>query len=97
MAIVAEIGGARKGELLSWFSSLTIVGTLLGAPVAGYLLRAAGPGQHLGRGDFLSVFLLSGLSGTMALIMGLGLFITKQTRRPQLSETSISSPASKRC
>ena len=72
MAIVADVAGARKGEMLSWFSSLTIVGTLLGAPVGGYLLRAAGPGQHLGRGDFLTVFLLSGLSGVMALILGLG-------------------------
>jgi len=72
MAIVAEVGGARKGEMLSWFSSLTIVGTLLGAPVAGYLLRAGGPGQHLARWDFLTVFLLSGLSGAMALILGLG-------------------------
>ncbi len=72
MAIVADTAGSRKGEMLSWFSSLTIVGTLLGAPVGGYLLRAGGPAQHLLRGDFLQVFLLSGLSGTMALILGLG-------------------------
>ncbi len=72
MAIVAEVAGSRKGEFLSWFSSLTIVGTLLGAPVGGYLLRTAGPGQHLAQWDFLTVFLLSGLSGTMALILGLG-------------------------
>jgi DHA1 family multidrug resistance protein-like MFS transporter len=71
MAIVADTAGSRKGEMLSWFSSLTIVGTLLGAPVGGYLLRAAGPGEHLLRGDFLQVFLLSGLSGTLALILGL--------------------------
>jgi len=72
MAIVAEVAGSRKGEFLSWFSSLTIVGTLLGAPVGGYLLRTAGPGQHLAQWDFLTVFLLSALSGTMALILGLG-------------------------
>jgi MFS transporter, DHA1 family, multidrug resistance protein len=72
MAIVAEVAGSRKGEMLSWFSSLTIVGTLLGAPVGGYLLRAAAPGQELVLWDFLKVFLLSGLTGSMALILGLG-------------------------
>ncbi|MCX5893723.1 MAG: MFS transporter, partial [Deltaproteobacteria bacterium] len=71
MAIVAEVAGYRKGEFLSWFSSLTIVGTLLGAPIGGYLLRADGPGQHLARGGFLAVFLLRGLSGVMALLLGL--------------------------
>ncbi len=71
MAIVAEVAGYRKGEFLSWFSSLTIVGTLLGAPMGGYLLRAAGSGQELVRWDFLAVFLLSGLSGVMALLLGL--------------------------
>ncbi len=72
MAIVADTAGSRKGELLSWFSSLTIVGTLLGAPVGGFLLKAAAPGQELVLWDFLKVFLLSGLTGTMALILGLG-------------------------
>jgi MFS family permease len=73
MAIVADTAGARKGEMLSWFSSLTIVGTLLGAPVGGFLLGTGGPGQHLARWDFLTVFWLSGLSGAMALILGLRL------------------------
>ncbi len=72
MAIVAEIAGSRKGEMLSWFSSLTIIGTLLGAPVGGYLLQAAGPGSTPALGDFFKVFLVSGLTGTMALILGLG-------------------------
>jgi MFS family permease len=72
MAIVAEVAGNRKGELLSWFSSLTIAGTLLGAPVGGYLLTTAGPEVQLTLWDFLKVFLVSGLTGTMALILGLG-------------------------
>jgi len=72
MAIVAEVAGSRKGEMLSWFSSLTIIGTLLGAPIGGYLLHAAGPGTSPALWDFLKVFLVSGLTGTMALILGLG-------------------------
>ncbi len=74
MAIVADQAGSRKGEFLSWFSSLTIVGTLLGAPVGGYLLKPSGPLHHAALGDFLRVFLLSGLSGIIALVLGLGFF-----------------------
>ncbi len=32
MAVVADVAGERKGELLSWFFSVTIIGNLLGAP-----------------------------------------------------------------
>ncbi len=88
MAIVAEVAGSRRGELLSWFSSLTIVGTLLGAPVGGYLLRTAGPEQHLAQWNFLTVFLLSGFSGSIALLLGLG-FTRRETgteRPPSLQE-----------
>lgn len=35
MAVVADVAGERKGELLSWFSSITIIGNLLGAPLGG--------------------------------------------------------------
>jgi MFS family permease len=38
MAVVADIAGTSKGEWLSWFSSVTIIGTLLGAPLGGFLL-----------------------------------------------------------
>ena len=32
MAVIADIAGTKKGEMLSWFSSVTIIGNLLGAP-----------------------------------------------------------------
>ena len=38
MATVADVAEERKAELLSWFSSLTIIGTLCGAPAGGFLL-----------------------------------------------------------
>ncbi len=72
MAVVADVAGTRKGELLSWFSSVTIIGNLLGAPIGGYILRvspgAAGPAM----GDFHLAYLASGLAGVMALVLALG-------------------------
>lgn len=38
MAVVADVAGNRKGEMLGWFSSVAIIGTLLGAPVGGFIL-----------------------------------------------------------
>ncbi len=71
MAVVADLAGARKGEWLSWFSSVTILGTLAGAPVGGLVLThlAAASGPALA--DFRLVFLLSGLAGAGALLLGL--------------------------
>ncbi|MDI6854502.1 MAG: MFS transporter [Deltaproteobacteria bacterium] len=50
MAVVVSLAGQRRGEMLSWFSSLTTIGTLLGAPLGGFLLtHLAREGQyHLG-------------------------------------------------
>jgi len=45
MATVVSIAGEKKAEMLSWFSSITIVGNLIGAPLGGLLLtRLAGKG-----------------------------------------------------
>jgi len=82
MAVVADLAGDRKGEWLSWFSSVTIVGTLLGAPVGGFLLHylpgAAGPGLS----DFRLVFLMSGMAGAAALFLGLAALRGAETAAP---------------
>jgi MFS family permease len=82
MAVVADIAGAKKGEWLSWFSSVTILGTLAGAPVGGFLLTyvtgANGPALY----DFRLVFLLSGVAGAAALILGLIALRGKETVTP---------------
>ena len=44
MAVVAEVAGTRKGEMLSWFSSVAILGTLAGAPIGGFILSVLGDG-----------------------------------------------------
>jgi DHA1 family multidrug resistance protein-like MFS transporter len=46
MAVIVGLAGDRRGEMLSWFSSVTIIGNLLGAPLGGFLLtRLSGAGQ----------------------------------------------------
>ncbi len=71
MAVVADVAGNRKGELLSWFSSVCIAGTLLGAPIGGYVLFLLGGKGAAGLGEFRMVFLLSGITGVAALALGL--------------------------
>jgi len=47
MAVVIDMAGERRGEMLSTFSSVTIVGNLIGAPLGGFLLtRLAGGGTQ---------------------------------------------------
>ena len=45
MAVIVSLASSRRGEMLSWFSSVTIIGSLLGAPLGGFLLsRLSGAG-----------------------------------------------------
>jgi len=73
MAVVAEMAGERRGEMLSWFSSVMIVGTLLGAPIGGFMLHHAPGAAAPGLWDFRLVFLVSGAAGMAALLLGLWL------------------------
>lgn len=82
MAVVTDIAGARKGEWLSWFSSVTILGTLAGAPVGGFLLTYVTGHHGPGLSDFRLVFLLSGFSGAAALLLGLIALKGKETVTP---------------
>lgn len=70
MAVVADVAGARKGEMLSWFSSVGIIGTLLGAPIGGFILDAGQTGGPV-LWQFRLVFAVSALAGVAALILGL--------------------------
>jgi MFS family permease len=82
MAVVADIAGARKGEWLSWFSSVTIIGTLLGAPVGGFLLYYVPGSNGPVLNDFRLVFLLSGLAGAAALLLGFIALRGQETMAP---------------
>ncbi|MCM0754028.1 MFS transporter [Desulfovibrio aminophilus] len=71
MAVVADLAGSRKGEMLSWFSSVTIIGTLLGAPIGGLILHTLVPGtEGPGLWAFRTVYLVSGVLGAASLILG---------------------------
>jgi MFS transporter, DHA1 family, multidrug resistance protein len=73
MAVVADVAGSRKGEMLSWFSSVTIIGNLLGAPLGGLLLFTLSRSGSPSLENFQMVFLLSGAAGLVSLLLGLKL------------------------
>jgi len=70
MAVIADIAGNKKGEMLSWFSSVTIIGNLLGAPIGGFVLYSLSRASTLDLGDFHKVYLLSGFAGLLSLFCG---------------------------
>lgn len=73
MAVVADVAGTRKGELLSWFSSVTIIGNLLGAPLGGFILHRTPGAESPSLGDFQTAYLISGFAGLMSLLLALGI------------------------
>jgi DHA1 family multidrug resistance protein-like MFS transporter len=83
MAVVAEMAGERRGEMLSWFSSVMIIGTLLGAPLGGLMLHHAPNAPAPGLWDYRLVFLVSGAAGMAALLLGLWLL-----RGPEVHESA---------
>jgi len=79
MAVVTDVAGAKKGEMLSWFSSVTIIGNLLGAPVGGFILHSTSGASDPSIADFHRAYILSGFAGMMALILALRLLKGKET------------------
>jgi MFS family permease len=73
-----DVAGGRKGEMLSWFSSVTIIGNLVGAPVGGlilYRLAASSPTLF----DFQVVYLVSGAAGLLSLLLALTVLRGRET------------------
>lgn len=71
MAVVADIAGAKKGEMLAWFSSVTIIGNLLGAPLGGFILHSAPGATGPSFLEFRYAYLASGIAGMLSLVMAL--------------------------
>lgn len=69
MAVVADIAGKNKGEMLSWFSSVTIIGNLLGAPLGGFILHRGAGAASPSIADFQYAYLASGVAGLFSLIL----------------------------
>ena len=80
MAVVADVAGAKKGEMLSWFSSVTIIGNLLGAPLGGLILHSGVGAAEPALRDFHFAYLLSGITGMVALLLSLKLLKDRQDR-----------------
>ena len=81
MAVVVAAAGSRRAELLSWFSSVTVVGNLLGAPLGGLLLTLQGgaaDGAALAR--FRVVYAVVALLGMAAL--GIALWALRRLPPP---------------
>jgi MFS family permease len=71
MAVVAEIAGSHKAELISWFSSLTIIGTLCGAPLGGFLLWWLTRSAPADLATFHNIYAVVGAFGILALVLAL--------------------------
>lgn len=69
MAVVADIAGKNKGEMLSWFSSVTIIGNLLGAPLGGFILHSTLAATATSIVEFRYAYLASGAAGLLSLVL----------------------------
>ena len=78
MAVVMDAAGGRKGEMLSWFSSVTIIGNLIGAPVGGFILYRLATGAPALL-DFQVVYLVSGAAGFLSLALALMVLRDQET------------------
>jgi MFS transporter, DHA1 family, multidrug resistance protein len=71
MAVVAAAAGNRRAELLSWFSSLTVTGNLLGAPLGGLLLTLQGGAGSPELARFRVIYAVVAALGCAALAIAL--------------------------
>jgi DHA1 family multidrug resistance protein-like MFS transporter len=71
MAIIVGLAGERRAEMLSWFSALTIIGNLLGAPLGGLLLTQMAAGSKPALIHFHLVYGVVAACGMASLVIGL--------------------------
>ncbi|MBF0537113.1 MAG: MFS transporter [Nitrospirae bacterium] len=81
MAVAAEVAAEKRGEVLSWFSSVTIIGNLVGAPIGGLILHSLANAPEPSIVDFHHAYIISGISGVIALILGLGVLKADKVAR----------------
>src|SRR3990167_3188031 len=89
MAMIADTAGGQKGERLSWFSSITIIGSLVGAPLGGYILQyLSKEGSHT-LSHFHIAYGICGLFALISLAFTLKAFFSKnrEIRQNKISPT----------
>ncbi len=74
MAMVAGVAGNRRGEMLSWFSSITIIGNLVGAPLGGLLLTLLSGEREPQLAHFHVTYGVVAACGMAALLLALWIF-----------------------
>lgn len=79
MAVVADIAGKKKGEWLSWFSSVGVIGTMLGAPVGGFLISHAMQGETYQTWAFDLIYGICAVTGILALLLALRWPLQRET------------------
>ncbi len=87
MAMIADTAGGQKGERLSWFSSITIIGNLVGAPLGGYILYYLGKNGSHTLAHFHIAYFICGLFGLTSLAFTSKLFLSRniETRQNKIS------------
>ncbi len=91
MAVVADMAGARKGEMLGWFSSVGIIGTLAGAPVGGLALSLLGAESGGSPVAFRVVYGVVAATGLAALALGWRVLRDGQGATPAATAATITS------
>ncbi|MCF6154692.1 MAG: MFS transporter [Candidatus Brocadia sp.] len=84
MATIADIAGGKKGERLSIFSSITIIGNLTGAPLGGYILKYLSGNGSNSIHHFHSAYLVCGIIGLISLGFTVKLMNSKKSETIQI-------------
>jgi MFS family permease len=87
MAMIADTAGGQKGERLSSFSSITIIGSLVGAPLGGYILQYLGNNGSYTLSHFHIAYGICGLFGLISLAFTLKAFFSgnREIRQNKIS------------
>jgi len=68
MAVIMDIAGEKKGQLIGTYSSASILGGMIAAPLGGGLLQLLG-GDNPAPSVFRQIYLLVGLIGSVSLVL----------------------------
>lgn len=89
MALIVDTAGAQKGERLSWFSSITIIGSFLGTILGGFVLYHMAGESAPSLGHFHIAYSICGLFGLVSLLFTFR-FLTWRKKKIKRGKTSIS-------
>lgn len=73
MAVIMDIAGEKKGQLIGTYSSASILGGMVAAPIGGGLLQWLG-GDNPAPSVFRQIYLVVGLIGSVSLVLVLVLW-----------------------